>query len=98
MKSRLAEFKPLLPGLAVFSLFINLLAILPALFAVQVFERALPGNSNKIPLVLIIGVGVALGIPRILDHVRLRLQYATASITSTVRRARRPMWAIRLGE
>jgi PrtD family type I secretion system ABC transporter len=80
MKSLLAELKPLLLHLAAFSLFINLLYILPAIFTLQVFDRVLPSNSNETLAVLIVGVGVALGILLILDYARLRLQHVTGNI------------------
>ncbi|MEQ1880229.1 MAG: type I secretion system permease/ATPase [Burkholderiales bacterium] len=80
MKELLAEIKPLLLHLAGFSFVINLLYILPAIFTLQVFDRVLPSSSGETLLVLIAGVGLALGILLILDYARLRLQQVTGNI------------------
>lgn len=80
MKSLWTELKPLLRHLAVFSLVINLLFLVPALFMLQVFDRVIPSNSRETLLVLLAGVGVALAIVFVLDYVRLRLQHLTGNI------------------
>jgi PrtD family type I secretion system ABC transporter len=80
MKSLWAELNPLLRRLAVFSFVVNLLFLVPALFMLQVFDRVIPSNSMETLVVLLIGVGVALGIMFVLDYVRLRLQHLAGNI------------------
>jgi PrtD family type I secretion system ABC transporter len=64
----------------VFSFVVNLLFLVPALFMLQVFDRVIPSNSMETLVVLLIGVGVALGIMFVLDYVRLRLQHLAGNI------------------
>ena len=80
MKPIWTELKPLLFHLALFSLVINLLYLVPALFMLQVFDRVLPTNSRETLWVLLAGVGAALAILFVLDYVRLRLQNLTGNI------------------
>lgn len=80
MKSLWAELGPLLRRLAVFSFVINVLFLVPALFTLQVFDRVIPSNSMETLVVLLAGVGAALGIVLVLDYVRLRLQHITGNI------------------
>jgi PrtD family type I secretion system ABC transporter len=74
MKFLWDELRPLLQALAIFSFFINVLSLVPALFMLQVFDRVLPSNSHETLLVLLIGTGVTLLILLLLDYVRNRLQ------------------------
>ncbi|MBL0423056.1 type I secretion system permease/ATPase [Ramlibacter sp. AW1] len=67
---------------AVFSLFMNLLMLIPAVFMLQVFDRVLVSRSTDTLLVL--GVGAALGLAMLLllDYVRARLQGLAGAMLS----------------
>ena len=65
--------RPLL-FVAVFSFFVNLLLLAPALFMLQVFDRVLTSQSHETLLVLLLGMAVALGLMLVLDYLRSRLQ------------------------
>lgn len=80
MKSLWRELGPRLAAIAVFSLFINLLFLVPAIYMLQVFDRVIPSNSQETLLVLLLGTGIALGILLMLDYVRSRLQNVLGSI------------------
>lgn len=80
MKPIWSELKPLLCNLALFSLVINLLYLVPALFMLQVFDRVLPTNSRETLWVLLAGVAAALAILFVLDYVRLRLQHLMGNV------------------
>lgn len=80
MKSLWDELKPLLGTMAVFSFFINLLFIAPAMFSLQVFDRVITSNSQETLLVLLLGTGLALLILLLLDYVRNRLQNMLGNI------------------
>jgi ATP-binding cassette subfamily C exporter for protease/lipase/ATP-binding cassette subfamily C protein EexD len=80
MNALWGELRPLLGSLAVLSLFINVLFLVPALFMLQVFDRVLPSNSAETLLVLLAGTGVALFILLALDYVRNRLQHLVGNI------------------
>jgi ATP-binding cassette subfamily C exporter for protease/lipase/ATP-binding cassette subfamily C protein EexD len=71
---------PLLRWIGVFSLFINVLFLVPALFMLQVFDRVIPSNSQETLLILLAGTGVALLILLMLDYVRSRLQHVLGTI------------------
>lgn len=60
--------------LAVFSLFINLLLLVPSLFLLQVFDRVLVSRSSDTLLVLGVGAGIGLLLLLGLDYIRARLQ------------------------
>jgi PrtD family type I secretion system ABC transporter len=74
MTSLWKDLRPRLGAIAVFSFFINLLFLAPAIYMLQVFDRVLPSNSRDTLLVLLLGTGIALGILMMLDYVRSRLQ------------------------
>lgn len=80
MKSLLSELRPLLRYLAVFSFFMNLLLLAPAIFMLQVFDRVLTSNSKETLVVLLGGTAIALLILFILDYVRNRLQNVLGTI------------------
>lgn len=80
MKALWDELHPLLRYIAVFSFFINLLFLVPAIFTLQVFDRVIPSNSEETLLVLLAGTGVALLILLLLDYVRNRLQNVLGTI------------------
>ena len=64
------------------SFFVNLLLLVPALFMLQVFDRVLASQSGETLLVLLIGVGVALGLLLALDYLRARLQGVAGNIVA----------------
>ena len=80
MKFLWDELRPLLGTIAAFSLFINLLFLVPALFMSQVFDRVLSSNSQETLLVLLAGTGVALVLLLLLDYVRNRVQNVVGNI------------------
>ena len=59
---------------ALFSFFVNLLLLAPALFMLQVFDRVLTSQSRETLLALLLGMAVALGLSLLLDYLRSRLQ------------------------
>jgi len=63
-----------------FSFFVNLLLLAPALFMLQVFDRVLTSQSRETLVVLLLGVGVALGLMLVLDYLRGRLQGVTGNL------------------
>ena len=74
------ELRPLLGYLALFSFFINLLFLVPAIFMQQVFDRVLSSRSQETLIVLLVGAGVALLILLLLDYLRNRLQNLVGNI------------------
>ncbi|HSV77929.1 MAG TPA: type I secretion system permease/ATPase [Ramlibacter sp.] len=71
--------RPLL-HVAGFSLFINLLLLIPSIFMLQVFDRVLVSRSTDTLVVLGIGAGIGLLILMALDYVRARLQGVAGNI------------------
>ncbi len=74
MSQLLGDLWPLVRTQGLFSFFINLLFLVPALFMLQVFDRVLPSNSEETLIVLLVGTLIALGVLLLLDYVRSRLQ------------------------
>ena len=74
MKSLWGDLRPLLLHIAAFSLFINLLFLVPAFFTLQVFDRVISTGSHETLLVLMAGTGIALLLLLLLDYIRTRLQ------------------------
>ncbi len=74
MKRLLLLLKRPLLHVAVFSFFVNLLLLAPAMFMLQVFDRVLSSRSQETLLVLLVGMAVALGLMLALDYLRSRLQ------------------------
>lgn len=74
MKPLLQILKRPLLHVAGFSLFINLLMLIPAIFMLQVFDRVLVSRSTDTLLVLILGAGIGLLLLLALDYLRARLQ------------------------
>lgn len=75
--------QPLL-HLAVFSLFINLLLLIPSIFMLQVFDRVMASGSRETLLVLLAGTGVGLMLMFLLEQVRGRLQGTVGNIVGEV--------------
>jgi ATP-binding cassette subfamily C exporter for protease/lipase/ATP-binding cassette subfamily C protein EexD len=80
MKELKQELRPLLGYIVVFSFFINLLFLVPAMFTLQVFDRVISSNSQETLVVLLIGTAVALVILLLLDYLRNRLQNVLGTI------------------
>ena len=73
--------RPLL-HVAGLSFFVNLLLLVPALFMLQVFDRVLSSQSSDTLLVLLLGVGIALLLLLVLDHLRSRLQGVAGNLVA----------------
>src|SRR5213083_1682681 len=73
--------RPLL-HVAGLSFFVNLLLLVPALFMLQVFDRVLSSQSSDTLLVLMLGVGIALGLLLVFDYLRSRLQGVIGNLVS----------------
>jgi PrtD family type I secretion system ABC transporter len=63
-----------------FSLFINLLLLIPSIFMLQVFDRVLVSRSTDTLVVLSIGAGIGLLMLMALDYVRARMQGVAGNI------------------
>lgn len=73
MRRFLSRFWPFFLYAGLFSLFINLLLLVPALYMLQVFDRVLLSRSDETLVVLTVGVVTALAIMMLLDVLRGRL-------------------------
>jgi PrtD family type I secretion system ABC transporter len=73
MRQFLSRFRPFFLYAGVFSLFINLLLLVPALYMLQVFDRVLLSRSDETLVVLTVGAVTALAIMMLLDVLRGRL-------------------------
>jgi PrtD family type I secretion system ABC transporter len=80
MKHLWNELRPLLGYIAVFSFFINVLFLVPAMFTLQVFDRVISSNSQETLIVLLAGTAIALLILLMLDYLRNRLQNVLGNI------------------
>lgn len=80
MKSLFHHLRRPLLHIAAFSLFINLLLLIPSIFMLQVFDRVLVGHSAETLLVLGVGAGLGLLLLLGLDYVRARLQGVAGNI------------------
>ncbi len=67
---------------AAFSLVVNLLLLVPALFMLQVFDRVLVSQSRETLLMLLMGAAIALGIMLAFDYLRGRLQGVAGNIVA----------------
>lgn len=73
MRELLRRFRPLVLYAGLFSLVMNLLLLVPAIYMLQIFDRVIAGRSNETLLLLTLSVGVALIVMMALDVVRSRL-------------------------
>lgn len=73
--------RPLL-HVAVFSFFVNLMLLAPALFMLQVFDRVLASQSGATLSMLLLGAAIALTIMLVLDYLRGRLQGVAGNVVS----------------
>jgi ABC-type protease/lipase transport system fused ATPase/permease subunit len=80
MKSLFHHLRRPLLHIAAFSLFINLLLLIPSIFMLQVFDRVLVSRSTDTLVVLSIGAGIGLLMLMALDYVRARMQGVAGNI------------------
>ena len=73
MTAFLRRFRPLLAYAALFSLFTNLLLLVPALYMLQVYDRVLTSRSNETLILLTVSAVIALAVMMLLDLLRTRL-------------------------
>lgn len=73
MREILIRFRSLFLYAGLFSLVMNLLLLVPALYMLQVFDRVIAGRSNETLVLLTLSVGVALIVMMALDVLRARL-------------------------
>jgi PrtD family type I secretion system ABC transporter len=73
MRQLLARFRPFFFYAGLFSLFINLLLLVPVLYMLQIFDRVIASRSDETLMVLTIGAILALGVGMVLDMLRGRL-------------------------
>src|SRR5262245_17761063 len=73
MRDFAGHFRPFFIHAAVFSLIINLLMLVPALFMLQVYDRVVTSRSHETLLMLALLTGGALGFMAYLDVIRSRL-------------------------
>lgn len=80
MKPLFKLFRRPLLFVAIFSFFVNLLLLAPALFMLQVFDRVLTSQSHATLLVLLLSMTVALGLMMVFDYLRGRLQSVAGNL------------------
>lgn len=73
MREFVARFRPFFAFAGLFSLLINLLMLMPALFMLQVYDRVVSSRSTETLLMLLLLVFVALLLMAYLDVIRSRL-------------------------
>lgn len=73
MSEFLRRFRPFLLYAALFSLFTNLLLLVPALYMLQVYDRVLTSRSNETLILLTASAAIALAVMMLLDLLRTRL-------------------------
>lgn len=78
MRELFGRFRSLFLYAGLFSLVINLLMLVPAIYMLQIFDRVIAGRSNETLVLLTLSVGVALLVLLALDVVRARLFAAGA--------------------
>jgi len=80
MSSVFRQLRGPLAHVAGFSLFINLLMLIPSVFMLQVFDRVLASRSTDTLLMLLLGAALGLLMLMALDHVRARLQGVAGNV------------------
>ncbi len=73
MAAFLRRFRPFLLYAGLFSLFSNLLLLIPALYMLQVYDRVLSSRSSETLILLTISATIALAVMMLLDLLRTRL-------------------------
>ncbi|HEX4985781.1 MAG TPA: type I secretion system permease/ATPase [Burkholderiales bacterium] len=107
MREILGRFRRLFLYAALFSLVMNLLMLMPAVYMLQIFDRVLAGRSNETLVLLTGSVGIALLVMLALDVLRARLfaaggllldrRLGPSVVQSLYERARRPGGAEQTG-
>lgn len=82
MRELLTLLRRPLTYLATFSLFINVLLLVPAIFMLQVFDRVMASGSSETLVVLVAGAGIGLLLMFLLEQVRGRLQGTVGNVVS----------------
>src|SRR5258707_3952342 len=73
MAEILRRFRPFLLYAGLFSLFSNLLLLIPALYMLQVYDRVLTSRSSETLVLLTASAAIALAVMMLLDLLRTRL-------------------------
>src|SRR5215510_8864497 len=73
MRELTGQLRPFFVWAAVFSLLINLLMLMPALFMLQVYDRVVTSRSSETLIMLLVLTGGALLFMAYLDVIRARL-------------------------
>jgi len=73
MRQLVSRFRPFFLYAGLFSLFINLLMLVPVLYMLQIFDRVITSRSNETLVMLTIGAVLALLLGTVLDILRGRL-------------------------
>lgn len=79
MGSILARFKSIFLYVGLFTLFVNILLLLPSLYMMMVFDRVIPGRSSMTLLMLTAGVLGAMIVMMLLEYLRSRLLIAVGA-------------------
>lgn len=79
MRQFVSRFRPMFLHAALFSLFVNVLLLVPALYMVQVFDRVLSSRSGETLLLLSAAAFGALVLMMVMDILRSRLLLAVAA-------------------
>ncbi|MFN3827526.1 MAG: peptidase domain-containing ABC transporter [Micavibrio sp.] len=72
-KAVLRRFKPVYWQVLTVGLFLNLVALMPPLFIMTVYDRVISSHRPDVLLMLAVGVAVALGIEFYLRHIQARM-------------------------
>lgn len=73
MKAILAKFKSVFLYVGLFTLFVNILVLVPSVYMMMLFDKVVPGRSMMTLVMLSIGVVFALVVLLLLEHLRSRL-------------------------
>jgi len=75
----LARFKSIFLYVGLFTLFVNVLLLLPSLYMMMVFDRVIPGRSEMTLILLTVGVLGAAIVMMLLEYLRSRLLIAVGA-------------------
>lgn len=76
MAEILSRFRAIFLYVGIFSLFVNILLLLPPVYSMMLFDRVIPNRSVMTLVVLTVGIVVALLIMMLLEYLRSRLLIA----------------------
>lgn len=79
ISSSLKDIRPVVYA----SVLINLLALAPAFFSIQVYDRIIPNSAYSSLAALLLGVLMCLGFEHVLKHARHRLMEHAATVADT---------------